>query len=203
MKPLAFVSILFALSYSDTVLAYFWADGCRRIESRTVCRPCDEVCPVPRSRPVVSGTYVSTDARLNGQSFFVCRANANREGLRAGYNLKPNWSKHCWVGYGGRERFEQNYQCLCSDVGIELSWVYVGPGASCDESCRPSRPVISGTYVSSDPRLHRQPFFVCSGDFGDGRRVGYNLRGFGGNHCYTGHGGREEYTPWPYKCLCE
>jgi hypothetical protein len=194
MKPLAFASVVLAFFCSDAAFAYFWADGNRR--------PCDEVCPAPRSRAVVSGTYRSTDARLNGQQFFACRANAAREGLRAGYNLKPNWSKHCWVGYGGQERPEPNYQCLCSEV--ELSWVDLGASfQSCDEACRPSRPVISGTYVSSDPSLHRQPFFVCSGDFGDGRRVGYNLKGFGGNHCYTGHGGREQYVPWPYKCLCE
>ncbi len=197
MKSLALVSVIFSLFYSDAAFAYFWTDGNGR--------PCDEVCPAPRSRPVVSGTYRSTDARLHGQEFFVCRANASREGLRAGYNLKPNWSRHCWVGRGGQERAEPRYQCLCSETGVEPSWVdyYPAYGATCEDACRsPSRPVISGTYVSSNPRLHRQPFFVCAANLGsEGYRAGYHLRNFKAS-CRAGWGGAEQ-DGYQSRCLCE
>jgi hypothetical protein len=198
MKHLAFVLIVFTLFSSDAAFAVFWADAPRG------GRPCDEVCPTPRSQPVVSGTYRSPDARLDGQRFFVCRANVNREGLRAGYNLKPNWSRHCWVGHGGQEKSIANYQCLCSDAGVALSWVDNAGRGYCDAVCpSPSRPVVSGTYVSSDPRLHRQPFYVCRDEFGDGLRAGYNLKDFPSPFCWVGHGGREVYGNYPFECLCE
>ena len=70
-------------------------------------KSCASVCAA-----VSSGTYRHPDARLNGQRFFVCRADAG-DGLRAGYNLKPNWSSDCWVGHGGQEKAIGKYDCLC------------------------------------------------------------------------------------------
>lgn len=72
-------------------------------------RSCDNVC----GSPVVSGTYSSPDARMNGQRFFVCRANVG-DGSRAGYNLRPNWSTTCTVGHGGAEKSIGSYSCLCN-----------------------------------------------------------------------------------------
>jgi hypothetical protein len=100
MKHLTF--LVFALFYVGEAIAHppTWqtAEG----------RPCEDVC----TTAVWSGTYSSPDARLNGQKFYVCRVDAG-DGVRVGYNLKPNWSRHCWVGHGGQEKSLRRYECLC------------------------------------------------------------------------------------------
>ena len=72
-------------------------------------KSCESVC----SSPVTSGSFASSDARMNGQQFYVCRGNAGGQGARAGYNLKPNWAGACYVGFGGREHPVTSYSCLC------------------------------------------------------------------------------------------
>lgn len=72
-------------------------------------KSCQKVCG---GAGVTSGTYQNPDARLNGQKFHVCRGNAG-DGWRPGYNLIPNWSSNCWVGFGGKETPLSGYQCLC------------------------------------------------------------------------------------------
>ena len=45
--------------------------------------PCDVVCGAS-FYAVSSGRHVHPDARLHGQTFYVCRANAGEQGLRPG-----------------------------------------------------------------------------------------------------------------------
>jgi hypothetical protein len=89
------------LAYSGSVSAASWlpANG----------SPCDAVCKTP----VVSGTLSHPDARYNGNRYFVCRANIDRQGMRAGYNLRPDWAASCWVAHGGKEKRGRPYDCLC------------------------------------------------------------------------------------------
>ncbi len=68
---------------------------------------CDAVCARQSLRPVVSGTHG------NGQPYYVCSGNANGEGFRPGYNLRPNWASACYVAVGGREVAVRSYRCLC------------------------------------------------------------------------------------------
>lgn len=68
---------------------------------------CAAVCGSVNSSPVQSGVY------KNGNPFYVCRANAQGEGMRAGYNLQPSWSEKCTVGWGGKELPIAQYECLC------------------------------------------------------------------------------------------
>lgn len=49
----------------------------------------------------------------NGRYFYVCSANAEREGPRPGYNLEPHWSKVCTVSWQGKEKAFPIYKCLC------------------------------------------------------------------------------------------
>ncbi len=69
---------------------------------------CANVCAAVKLSPVQSGIY------KNGESFYVCSANAQGEGYRSGYNLKPSWSNACIVGYGGKEVPVTPYRCLCA-----------------------------------------------------------------------------------------
>jgi hypothetical protein len=73
-------------------------------------RPCEQVCRAARLRPVASGPHVP-DGRQTGDRFLVCAG--ERNGWRPGYNLQPNWSNACWVGFGGREVAVPNYVCAC------------------------------------------------------------------------------------------
>ena len=106
MKHLSFIPMVVALLYADAAVAHDpeWLPGNRM--------SCDDVCRSAGKQPVSSGDYRSADARLHGQDFYVCAADAG-DGPRAGYNLKPNWARGCWVGYGGKEKAELPYDCLC------------------------------------------------------------------------------------------
>jgi hypothetical protein len=68
---------------------------------------CDNTCHAAGMQPVISGYYG------NGEPFYVCAGNANGEGLRAGYNLRPSWANACTVGWGGHEIPVNPYVCLC------------------------------------------------------------------------------------------
>jgi len=50
---------------------------------------CSQVCSKSALEALSSGTYT------NGNPFYVCRANAFREGDRPGYNLEPGWAHTC------------------------------------------------------------------------------------------------------------
>jgi hypothetical protein len=69
---------------------------------------CNIACRDLGKLPVSSGNY-----SRNGNPFYVCSANAEREGFRAGYNLIPVSTNTCTVGWGGHEKSYQNYMCLC------------------------------------------------------------------------------------------
>ncbi|MDK9695049.1 MAG: hypothetical protein OEL76_01505 [Siculibacillus sp.] len=73
-------------------------------------RFCGDVCRARNMSPVVSGIHVPGGRQTNDQ-FTVCATDMN--GYRPGYNLKPNWAKACWVGYGGKEVAAPNYLCAC------------------------------------------------------------------------------------------
>ena len=68
---------------------------------------CEDVCRAIGSFAISSGRY------KNGNPFNICRTNAEGEGLRPGYNTKPNWATGCWVGWGGKEMSFPTYDCLC------------------------------------------------------------------------------------------
>lgn len=70
-------------------------------------RFCERVCRDAGKRATQSGFYT------NGNEFYVCSANAGGEGFRPGYNLLPNWSTTCTVGFGGKEISSPRYNCLC------------------------------------------------------------------------------------------
>lgn len=69
---------------------------------------CLVACKNANLNPVISGTY-----SRNGNPFFICRANAGNEGNRAGFNLQPNWSNHCFVAWGDDGKGYQTYDCAC------------------------------------------------------------------------------------------
>ena len=70
-------------------------------------KSCDVVCSSKNMTAVTSGIYT------NGNPFYVCSGSAGEEGFRAGYNLRPNWSNVCYVGWGGKETAVKFYKCLC------------------------------------------------------------------------------------------
>ncbi|KAF0184251.1 MAG: hypothetical protein FD163_1825 [Hyphomonadaceae bacterium] len=104
-----------AVSLVTTASGQSWVNG--------QGQSCDNVCRAAGSSPVVSGTYI------NGQTFFVCAANQNGEGFRAGYNLRPEWSNACWVGWGGREVGASSYSCMCTGNMSNSSTPSAGSGA--------------------------------------------------------------------------
>ena len=106
MKYLSSAAVVVGLFYADAVVAHDpeWLPGDRR--------PCNDACASAGKHSVDSGKYRSPDARLHGQDFYVCAADAG-DGNRAGYNLKPNWARGCWVGYAGKEKAVGHYDCLC------------------------------------------------------------------------------------------
>jgi hypothetical protein len=71
---------------------------------------CDVVCKAAGSSAVTAGNYTGRGKN----PYYICRSNINKEGSRAGYNLQPNWSNTCTVGYGGKEFPAANYSCLCN-----------------------------------------------------------------------------------------
>jgi hypothetical protein len=67
---------------------------------------CDATCMSAGSQAVVSGPY------KGGGAFYVCRANAHGEGMRAGYNVAANIT-NCVYGFGGKEEGKSKFDCLC------------------------------------------------------------------------------------------
>jgi hypothetical protein len=88
------------LVWIDVAFALEWVDGNRQ--------SCDIACAGAGQLPAITGQYTG-----NGHPFYICVANAQGEGNRAGYNLRDDWDEDCVVGYGGRERRIKHYQCLC------------------------------------------------------------------------------------------
>jgi hypothetical protein len=70
---------------------------------------CPFVCFQAGGSPVISGFYTR-----NNNPYHVCRANAEGEGERAGYNLEPDWSHTCTVEWGGQEKAITPYDCRCT-----------------------------------------------------------------------------------------
>jgi hypothetical protein len=87
-------------SQADAAFAAEWLRGDGR--------SCDEVCRKGGGQALVSGRYKNTP-----NNYYVCSANQSGEGSRPGYNLKPNWSSVCVVGYGGKEVQARSYSCAC------------------------------------------------------------------------------------------
>ncbi len=98
---ITFVAAGLMIASSSLSQAAFWAPA-------NGAGSCENVCRNNNSTAIASGTY------KNGQKFYVCSANARNEGVRAGYNLKPNWANACVVGWGGKEIFVKNYSCGCN-----------------------------------------------------------------------------------------
>jgi hypothetical protein len=89
------------LVWADVALALEWVDGNGQ--------SCDIACAGAGQLPVITGQYTG-----NGHPFYLCAANAQFEGYRAGYNLREDWDEDCVVGYGTRERKVNPYRCLCA-----------------------------------------------------------------------------------------
>lgn len=96
----AFFASTLVIASINVSQAAFWA-------AANGAGSCENVCRNNNANAITSGTY------KNGQPFYICSANARNEGYRGGYNLKPNWSNACIVGWGGKEIFVNNYSCLC------------------------------------------------------------------------------------------
>jgi hypothetical protein len=92
-------SVLLSAATAAPALADRWLPG----DGRSCVRVCSEAGAVP----VRSGAY------RNGNAFTVCRADVNGEGRRPGYNLQPDWSRACFVAYGGKELPVRRYDCMC------------------------------------------------------------------------------------------
>lgn len=71
---------------------------------------CDKVCKDGGGAALRSGFY-SPKGKDTSDGFYVCAA--DKDGWRAGYNLEPNWSKVCMVGFGGKEVAMKEYVCAC------------------------------------------------------------------------------------------
>jgi len=96
LVPLA---VLLTLVLPEASYAYTFVDG---RGSR-----CDVACEARSMKAVTSGKYTP-----NGESFFVCAGQGGDE-WRPGYNLAPNWTNTCMVGWGGKEIRRDAYRCLC------------------------------------------------------------------------------------------
>jgi hypothetical protein len=104
MKSVFICAVLFLIGASVS------ADAHRSLRLQWVDargQRCDIVCEQINKRPVISGTYT------NGEDLFICSANVNGEGSRAGYNLARISDDACTVGYGGGEHSISPYSCLC------------------------------------------------------------------------------------------
>ena len=98
----AIVAAALALSLTPAT-AVEWLDGNGR--------SCDQVCAKGGGgRAVASGEH-RPGGKATGQWFYVCSADLN--GWRSGYNLQPQWSNTCMVGYGGKEVRASPYLCAC------------------------------------------------------------------------------------------
>ena len=94
---LVLATVLLTLVFPEASYAWQFQDG---RGSR-----CDVACEVTGMKAVSSGKY------KNGENFFVCVAET--EGWRPGYNLAPDYSNTCMVGWGGKEVRRAKYRCLC------------------------------------------------------------------------------------------
>ncbi|MGQ3355045.1 MAG: hypothetical protein ACT6XY_22665 [Phreatobacter sp.] len=102
IRPIA-LALLLATLTTPSVAATSWVPGNGR--------PCDQVCQGAGRKPVQTGVYLP-----NRQMFNICAANTAGEGLRPGFNLRPNWSNVCVTAWGpgtGQARSERQYECLC------------------------------------------------------------------------------------------
>jgi hypothetical protein len=97
------VSITLAVSFLSLAINAEAADW-RPAQSQT----CAQVCSNAGRSPVISGLYIR-----NNNPFYVCRANAQNEGQRGGYNLEPSWADVCVVEYGNGFQKLNQYDCLC------------------------------------------------------------------------------------------
>jgi len=71
-------------------------------------KTCLQACVGAGTTPLVSGIYT------NGNPFYVCRGNADNAGLRAGFNLLPDWGAACWVASNYLQQGITPYDCLCT-----------------------------------------------------------------------------------------
>jgi hypothetical protein len=99
VKFITLVSTLCTVLLSTEGWAVSWLDG-HESSCQLVCQN--------RGGAVTPGNY------RNGRPFTVCSANVNGEGNRPGYNVEPDWSNKCFVGWGGREEAANLYLCLCN-----------------------------------------------------------------------------------------
>lgn len=89
--------LFFIFLITSAKLRLFWIKGNQRF--------CLEVCTDISLKAVYSGVYT------NRNRMYVCRANSYQN--RAGYNLNPSWTAKCFVGHGGAEKGDRQYDCLC------------------------------------------------------------------------------------------
>jgi len=101
MKNLYLAALILAALATNGAFAgeISWVDGDGQ--------SCDRAC---KENDAVAVSY----GDLDGKKFYVCATNGNnRPGWnRPGFNLRPNWSKHCYVDNAGSQN-DSNYVCLC------------------------------------------------------------------------------------------
>lgn len=98
-KCVAPALVLAAVSLGAGPAAAQWVDG-KGASCRTACS-------------AIGANAMASGVFKNGQPYYICAANANGEGMRPGYNLEPEWSNACVVGWGGKEEKIPGYACLC------------------------------------------------------------------------------------------
>ncbi|MBJ7536454.1 hypothetical protein [Marinomonas transparens] len=78
---------------------------------------CDMTCGAQNSTPVISGIFAP-----NGNPFYVCRGDVNETegGGRAGYNLRPDLSSACTVGFNQMEVAVEPFDCLCDEKPVPI-----------------------------------------------------------------------------------
>ncbi len=105
MKTLYLASLILTVLATNGAFAgeISWVDGDGR--------SCDRACKENDTTAVSYGDN-------NGKKFYVCATNGNRQPgwNRPGFNLRPNWSKECWVENGGTAK-DSDYVCLCHSAG--------------------------------------------------------------------------------------
>ena len=101
MKTLYLASLILTVLATNGAFAgeLSWVDGDGQ--------SCDRAC---KENDAIAVSY----GDLDGKKFYVCAANGNRKPgwNRPGFNLRPKWSKICYVANSGAED-DSDYVCLC------------------------------------------------------------------------------------------
>jgi hypothetical protein len=90
----------------------------RADEKLTWVRGDGELCSRVCSNEELHAPLVGTSRRA---SVYVCRANAEGQGNRAGYNMAyDRWTHRCTIGISDAQGEYDRYECLCVTKGVNI-----------------------------------------------------------------------------------